>query len=82
MGDQERFEVEGKPAARQGRKAQGPPSWDLAGLSNNSAGATMLRPYGEQRERMRPSTNDISHASLALHSSSLLYGRATGKCRK
>ena len=40
----------------------------------------MLRPYKEERERMRPSSIDIFYARLALHSSSLLYGRAYGRC--
>src|SRR5829696_349490 len=32
----------GKPVVRRGRKAQGPPSWEVAGLPN-SGGATKLR---------------------------------------
>jgi hypothetical protein len=34
----------GKPVVRQGRKAYGPPVWEVAGPSNSSGGATMLRP--------------------------------------
>jgi hypothetical protein len=34
----------GKPVARRGCKAYGPPSWEVAGLSNSSGGDTMLRP--------------------------------------
>jgi hypothetical protein len=70
----------GKPVVRRGRKAHGPPSWEVAGLSNsNSGGATKLRPYKEERERMHLPTGH-SHASLVLHSSGLLYGRACGRC--
>jgi hypothetical protein len=70
----------GKPVVRRGRKAYGPSSWEVAGLSNSSGGVTMLRLYKEERERMQLPT-EHSDASLALHSSSLLYGRACGKCR-
>jgi hypothetical protein len=34
----------GKLAVRRGRKAYGPPSLEVAGLSNSVGGATMLRP--------------------------------------
>jgi hypothetical protein len=34
----------GKPVVRRGHKAYGPPSWEVAGLSNSSRGATTLRP--------------------------------------
>jgi len=66
---------------RRGRKAKGPPSWEVAGLSYGDGGATELRPYKEERERMRPSSIDMFYARLVLHSSSLLYGRAYGRCR-
>jgi hypothetical protein len=54
--------------------------WEAAGLPNsNSGGATKLRPYREERERMQPTT-EHSNARLVLHSSSLLYGGACGRC--
>ena len=54
----------GKPVVRRGRKAQGPSSWEAAGLSNSSGGATKLRPYKEEWVRMRPDSSDIVHARL------------------
>ena len=39
----------GKPIVRRGRKAQGPPSWEVAGLSNSEGGTTMFRLYREER---------------------------------
>jgi hypothetical protein len=72
----------GKPVVRRGRKAYGPPRarWEeVAGLSNSRGGASELRPYKEERERMQLPT-ERSDARLVLHSSSLLYGRACGRC--
>jgi hypothetical protein len=36
----------GKPVVRRGRKAHGPPSWEVAGQSNSRGGVTKLRPHG------------------------------------
>src|SRR5215212_4273069 len=33
----------GKPVVRRGRKAHGPPSWEVAGLSNSGGGALLPR---------------------------------------
>ena len=59
----------GKPVVRRGRKAHGPPSLEVAGLSNSRGGAIKLRPYKEEWVRMRPDSSDIVHARLALQSS-------------
>jgi hypothetical protein len=70
----------GKPVLRRGRKALGPPSWEVAGLWNGRGGATKLRPYKEERERMRRSDgSDVFHARLVLPSSNLLHDRACGR---
>src|SRR5215212_9503441 len=59
----------GKPVVRRGRKAHGPPSWEVAGLSNSKGGATMLRPQSGKRVRMQSHLKH-SRTRLMFHSSS------------
>src|SRR5215218_6661339 len=76
----------GKPVVRQGRKAQGPPSWEVAGLSNSSGEATKLRPLMGRRHAMPKedhTSSDRSHQGLPqggveLSLDELAKGLATG----
>ena len=66
----------GKPAVRRGRNAYGPPSWEVAGLSNGSGGATKLRP-SERGEGADATLFQTQPMRLVLHLSSELFcGRA------
>lgn len=50
----------GIPLVRREREAQEPPNWEVAGLPNG--GATMLRPYEEEREQSgQPPSTSMRH---------------------
>jgi hypothetical protein len=53
--------------------------WEAAGLPNRAGSNKEFRPHREGG-RMRPSSSEVFHAGLALHSSCLLLGGACGRC--
>jgi hypothetical protein len=56
----------GKPVVRRGRKAYGPPNKEVAGLSNSSGGATMLRPQRRVRMQRHATHGHLRRIALVL----------------
>ena len=56
----------GKPVVRRGRKAYGPPNKEVAGLSNSSGGATMLRPQRRVRMQCHATHGHLRRMALIL----------------